>query len=216
VKQLSFESQENVGLILSSVKSFWEEDVRSFVLKNAKKRLESLLRIEFRQAVGAGRYRRTEKRKDRRNGHYTRALLTLYGWLEEIKVPRLRHGGWRSLVLGRYCRRTGALDRLILEGFLLGHSTRKTVRQFKRSLGAAISPQAVSNVVKALESEVVAFHRRRLKDAYQVLFLDGLWIRIARPVKVKKVLLVAYGMRSDNSRELLDFMLAPSEDEASW
>ena len=48
MKQLSFESQENVGLILSSVKSFWEEDVRSFVLKNAKKRLESLLRIEFR------------------------------------------------------------------------------------------------------------------------------------------------------------------------
>jgi transposase-like protein len=55
-----------------------------------------------------------------------------------------------------------------------------------------------------------------LNDAYRVVFLDGLWIRIARPVKVKKVLLVAYGMRSDNSRELLDFMLAPSEDEASW
>ena len=216
MKPLSFDSQENVGLILSSVKSFWEEDVRGFVLKNVRRNVEWMLGVEFRQAVGAGRYRRTDKRKDRRNGHYTRALMTLYGWLQEIKVPRLRHGGWRSLVFDRYCRRTGALDRLILEGFLLGHSTRKTVRQLKRSLGSAISPQAVSNVVKALGVEVRAFHRRRLNDAYRVVYLDGLWIRIARPLKVKKVLLVAYGIRPDNSRELLDFMLAPSESEASW
>jgi transposase-like protein len=200
----------------SNYTQFLTLPVRSFVLRGARRRLESLLKIEFRQAVGAGRYRRTEKRNDQRNGHYTRALMTLYGWLEEIKVPRLRHGGWRSLVLGRYCRRTGALDRLILEGFLLGHSTRKTVRQFKRLLGAAISPQAVSNLVKALESEVKAFHGRRLKDVYRVVYLDGLWIKIARPLKVQRVLLVAYGIRHDGRRELLDFLLAPSESEASW
>ena len=216
MKQLSFESQENVGLILSSVKSFWEEDVRGFVLKNVRRQLERVLGVEFRREIGCGRYQRTERRAGQRNGSYSRALMTLYGWLQEITVPRLRHGGWRSLVFDRYARRTGVLDRLILEGFLLGHSTRKTVRQFKRLLGTSISPQAVSNVVKALESEVKAFHHRRLKDAYQVLYLDGLWIKIARPLKVKKVLLVAYGVRPDNSRELLDFMLSPSEGEASW
>ena len=143
MKPLSFASGENVGPVLASVKSFWEEDVREFVLKNVGRQLERMLSVEFRQAIGAGKYQRTEKRRDQRNGSYSRALMTLYGWLQEIKVPRLRHGGWRSLVLGRYCRRTGALDRLILEGFLLGHSTRKTVRQFRRFLGAAISPQAV-------------------------------------------------------------------------
>ena len=87
MKQLSFESQENVGLILSSVKSFWEEDVRDFVLKAVRRRLEGLLKIEFSQAVGAGRYRRTEKRRGQRNGYYSRALMTLYGWLQEITVP---------------------------------------------------------------------------------------------------------------------------------
>lgn len=142
--------------------------------------------------------------------------MTLYGWLEEIKVPRLRRGGWRSEVLGRYCRRSAALDRLILEGFLLGHSTRKTARQFKRAYGGSISPQGVSNVVKALNDEVGAFHRRQLGDDYRFVYLDGLWLKITSPVKTRKVLLVAYGIRHDGQRELIDFMLATSESEACW
>jgi putative transposase len=216
MKPLSFASGENVGLILSSVKSFWEEDIRQFVLKNARHHLERILGVEFRQAIGCGKYQRTEKRQGQRNGYYRRAILTLYGWIEELKVPRLRQGGWKSIVLGRYCRRTKALDRLILEGFLLGHSTRKTVRQFRKLLGAGFSPQAVSNIVGALKAEVEAYHRRELFDIYQVLYLDGLWIKIARPVAAKMVLLVVYGYKRDGSKELLDFLLAPSESEASW
>lgn len=213
MKPLRF-TDGNVGWVYSSVKSFWEEDVREFVLKNARKHLERLLQVEFRREVGCGRYKRTEKRNDQRNGYYSRALMTLYGWLEEIKVPRLRRGGWRSEVLGRYCRRSAVLDRLILEGFLLGHSTRKTARQFKRAYGGSISPQGVSNVVKALNDEVEAFHKRDLGDDYRFVYLDGLWLKITSPVKTKKVLLVAYGIRHDGERELIDFMLATSESEA--
>lgn len=216
MKPLNFASGENVGPIFGSVKSFWEEDVRAFVLKNAGKHLERILGVEFRQAIGCGKYQRTGKRRGQRNGYYRRAILTLYGWIEEIRVPRLRSGGWKSIVLGRYCRRTKALDRLILEGFLLGHSTRKTVRQFRKLLGTGISPQAVSNIVGTLKAEVEAYHRRQLFDIYRVLYLDGLWIKIARPVAAKMVLLVAYGYRRDGTRELLDFLLAPSESEASW
>jgi putative transposase len=216
MKPLRFASGENLGPIFSSVKSFWEEDVREFVLKNAGRHLERMLGVEFRQAVGCGKYQRTEKRRGQRNGYYKRAILTLYGWIEELKVPRLRRGGWKSIVLGRYCRRTKALDRLILEGFLLGHSTRKTVRQFRKLLGAGFSPQVVSNIVGVLKAEVEAFHHRPLRDIYRVLYLDGLWIKIARPVAAKMVLLVAYGYKYDGTKELLDFLLAPSEGEASW
>jgi transposase-like protein len=215
VKPLRF-ADGNVGWVYSGVKSYWEEDVREFVLKNARKHLERMLEVEFRREVGCGRYKRTERRNDRRNGYYSRGLMTLYGWLEEVKVPRLRRGGWRSEVLGRYCRRSAALDRLILEGFLLGHSTRKTAKLFRRAYGGSISPQAVSNVVKALNHEVEAFHRRDLGDDYRFVYLDGLWLKITSPVKTRKVLLVAYGIRPDGQRELIDFMLANSESEACW
>jgi putative transposase len=215
VKPLRF-ADGNVGWVFSEVKSFWEEDAREFVLRNTRKQLERMLQVEFRREVGCGRYKRTQKRKDQRNGYYSRGLMTLYGWLEEIKVPRLRQGGWESEVLGRYRRRTAVLDRLILEGFLLGHSTRKTSRQFQRAYAGSISPQGVSNVVKTLNSEVETFHRRDLGDDYRFVYLDGLWLKITSPVKAQKVLLVAYGVRHDGERELIDFMLSSSESEASW
>jgi len=215
VKPLRF-TDGKVGWVFSEVKSFWEEDVRQFVLKNARKHLERMLQVEFKREVGCGRYKRSPNRKDQRNGYYYRGLMTLYGWLEEIKVPRLRQGGWESQVLRRYCRRTEILDRLILEGFLLGHSTRKTARQFRKAYGGSISPQGVSNVVKALNAEVEAFHRRDLGDDYRFVYLDGLWLSITSPVKAEKVLLVAYGARHDGEKELIDFMLASSESEASW
>ena len=61
MKQLSFDPQENVGLILSSVKSFWEEDVRGFVLKNVRRNVEWMLGVESRQAVGAGQFHSYER-----------------------------------------------------------------------------------------------------------------------------------------------------------
>ena len=215
MKPLRF-TEGNVGWIFSSVKSYWEEDVRAFVLKHARHQLERMLKVEFKQAVGCGRYKRSRKRSDYRNGYYKRGLMTLYGWLEDVRVPRLRHGSFEPEVLKKYSRRSQLLDRLILEGFLLGHSTRKTARMFKRSYGQSLSAQSVSNVVKALNAEVRSFHCRALGDDYRFIYLDGLWLNIVRPVKAKKVLLVAYGIRHDGSRELIDFMLAGSESESYW
>jgi transposase-like protein len=145
-----------------------------------------------------------------------RDLLTSYGWIEGLKVPRVREGGIESEVIERYRRRQRALDRVLLEAFLLGHSTRKSIRWFKKLFGSEISAQAVSNVVKELDQEVRQYHRRRLGDDYRFLYLDGLWITVTKPVKVKKVLLVALGVRQDGSKELLSFQLAGSESEASW
>jgi putative transposase len=216
VKPLRFASVENLGPIFYSVKSFWELDMQAFVLKNVGRQVERMLGVEFRRAVGCGRYRRVAGRKGQRNGYYRRGLLTLYGWLENIRVPRLRHGGWESEIFKRYRRRPQALDRLILEGFLLGHSTRKTVRFCQRVLGASISCQTISNIVKSLQAEVERFHKRHLADDYQVVYLDGLWVKIAGPVKTKKVLLVAYGMTASGQKQLVDFILASSESEACW
>ena len=108
------------------------------------------------------------------------------------------------------------VDRVLLEAFWLGHSTRKTRRLFKRLFGDSISAQTVSNIVRELDHQLEQFYRRPLGDDYQFLHLDGLWITLSKPVKVKKVLLVALGFRVDGSKELLSFQLAPNESEACW
>jgi transposase-like protein len=61
-----------------------------------------------------------------------------------------------------------------------------------------------------------SFHRRRLGDVYQVLYLDGFEVTLRRPVKVKKVVLVALGIRADESIELVSFQVASSESGSWW
>jgi transposase-like protein len=139
-----------------------------------------------------------------------RDLLCSYGWIEGLVVPRIREGGIDFELLERYRRRQRQVDVMLLEAFLYGHSTRKTVRWFKKLWGGGVSAQVVSNLVKELDQRVKEFHRRLVGDDYQFLFLDGLWITL------KKVLLVALGVRKDGSKELLSFQLANSESESCW
>ena len=205
-------SESNLWNRWFGVNSFWKE-IQGETKRFVKVRLERALVVEQGRRVGCGRYRRSQRRRGYRNGSYERDLLTSYGWIEGLKVPRVREGGIESEVLERYRRRQRAVDRVLLEAFLLGHSTRKSIRWFKSLFGKGVSAQAVSNIVKELDQQVQHYHRRRLGDDYRFLYLDGLWITLSKPVKVKKVLLVALGVKADGKKELLSFQLAGSESE---
>jgi putative transposase len=178
--------------------------------------LERALGEEVGRRVGCGRYQRSAGRSDYRNGHYERDLLTSYGWIEGLEVPRLRSGGYEHGLFERYRRRQRQLDWVLLEAFLLGHATRKTRQMFKSVFGAEVSAQTVSNVVKELDGEVGRFHGRGLADEYRFLMLDGLWLKVRRPCYQKKVLLVALGVRFDGEVELLSFQVGDRESEACW
>jgi transposase-like protein len=85
-------------------------------------------------------------------------------------------------------------------------------------LGTRVSAQTVSRAVKELTPLVERFHRRDLEDRYRVLMLDGVTQRMkgAGGKAVVKLVLVAYGITWDGQRELIDFMVSPSESEAAW
>jgi putative transposase len=214
MREMDF-SEKNLRNRWLGVKGFWNL-LEGEVKRLTKKQLERTLLWEQRMRVGCGRYKRSGKRQGYRNGSYFRDLLCSYGWIEGLAVPRVREGGIDFELLERYRRRQRQVDVMLLEAFLYGHSTRKTVRWFKRLWGGGISAQAVSNIVKELDQQVKEFHRRPVGDEYQFLFLDGLWITLNKPVKTKKVLLVALGVRKDESKELLGFQLAHSESESCW
>jgi putative transposase len=208
-------SESNLRNRWFGVNDFWRElqgEAKRFV----KVRLERALVVEQGRRVGCGRYKHTRRRRGYRNGSYARDLLTRYGWIEDLRIPRVREGGIESEVLERYRRRQRVVDRVLLEAFLLGHSTRKSIRWFRSLFGRGVSPQAVSNIVKELDHQVQQYHRRWLGDDYRFLYLDGLWITLSKPVKVKKVLLVALCVKQDGSKELLSFQLADSESESWW
>lgn len=214
MRELDF-SEGNLWNRWLGVKAIWEM-IQGEVTKSVKVTLERVLKEELRGRVGCGRYERNDRRRDQRNGSYGRALLTQYGWIDDLRVPRPRHGGLDSQILVRYQRRQRLVDRVLLEAFLRGHSTRQTRRVFAKLFGESVSAPTVSRILTGLDKDVVAFHRRPLKSEYEWLYLDGYSITLRKPVKQTKVILLAWARTSDGKSELVDFLLTTRESESSW
>ena len=174
--------------------------------------------IEGRMAEAVDRWLDTldgSALRDRRNGSYSRHLLSELGDIE-LSVPRTRHY-CPSEILKSYARRAPEIDRAILAGFVLGLSTRKVGEVLLALLGRPVSATTVSRVARTLDQTVAAFHQRPLKNAYKALMLDG--VVLARKTgagALKRPVLVALGIRHDGRKEIIDFQLAGSESAAQW
>jgi len=190
----------------------WGEDYRA----GARQALAELLEGRMAETIDRHLERMAELgQADRRNGCYTRWLLTELGVIE-LHVPRTRTFSALKVVRA-YARRAKDVDRMILACFLLGLSTRKVAIALLPVLGRPVSPATVSAVARQLDAAVAAFHRRPLRDIYRVLVLDGVVLKrktgagaLARPV------LVALGLRPDGKKEVIDFRLASAESAAQW
>ena len=152
---------------------------------------------------------------DRRNGRYSRHLLTELGDVE-LEVPRTRHYSALKVVRA-YSRRAQRIDRMILSCFVLGISTRKVAEALFPVLGERVSASTVSQVGKQLDQVVKAFHHRPLKDQYRVLIFDGVVLsRKSGAGALRRPVLVVLGIRPDGKKEIIDFRLAPGESALAW
>jgi transposase-like protein len=106
---------------------------------------------------------------------------------------------------------------LIRQAFLRGISTRQVGKVVAVLTGESVSAQTVSKLTRVLDQAVQAFHHRALGDDWAYLFLDGVWLKVRRACGPQRVLLlVAYGVRGDGTRELLAFTRAKGESQGAW
>ncbi|MCM8777902.1 MAG: transposase [Candidatus Omnitrophica bacterium] len=136
--------------------------------------LENLLEEAITEGVGAGRYQRKQTRKGYRNGNYLRDLLTRYGMIEKLQVPRIRQVGVEFRLFEKYQRRQYEVDAVIGRLFLLGVSTRKLNKFAREFLGAEISAAIASKTTEAMEKEMEMFQKAEISDDAEFLFLDGM------------------------------------------
>jgi putative transposase len=152
---------------------------------------------------------------DRRNGYFSRHLLTELGDIE-LTVPRTRRFSPVSIVRA-YARRAPQIDRLILACFVLGISTRKVSQALLPVLGEPVSATTVSRVAQSLDTAVAAFHLRPIKRQYRFLIFDGVVLkRKTGAGSVKRVVLVALGITPEGRKEVIDFCIAPGESQEAW
>jgi len=195
--------------------NYWEE--HDEVVKAFKKRLiEEALDAERSMLICCKPYERYSERQGQRNG-YWRRWITLKDGRLEIKMPRLRSGGYESQIIPRYKQRVKEVDEALKKIFLYGASTRLTGEALRPILGETISAQTISNIAKSLDEEVKIYHNRKIEDRYLYLFLDGIVLKIKTGFgSKKKVILVAYGIRIDGKREIIDFLVTKNESEQRW
>jgi putative transposase len=216
LKELDF-TKQSLNDFWFGVKGMFFEDVTEESRRLVKALLERTLEWEFSEYVEVKRHERSERRKDYRNGYWTRDLVTTWGLLKDIPVPRGRKRGFEPRTFERYKRVHRRVDEGVLKMFLMGVSTPKVADVLEALFDYTLSAAYVSKLAKRLDGEVNSFFDRSLKDELTYLFLDGITVKVKDiSQSVKRMILVAYGIRPDGSRQLIDFRVGRHEGKGSW
>lgn len=182
--------------------------------------LQALIEAEATAVIGAGRYERVEGRVTERNGSRPKVLSTKAGDLH-LQIPKLREGSFFPSLLERRRRVDQALYAVVMEAYVNGVSTR-SVDALVAALGCdtGISKSEVSRICAGLDERVEAFRSRGLGlVGYPYVYLDATYIHVrddALGQVVSRAVVVATGITSEGTREILCLDIGDSGDETFW
>jgi putative transposase len=181
--------------------------------------VQELIETEFTAFIGAGPHERTETRTAQRNGHRPRLLSTPAGDID-LAIPKARSGtSFFPELLEPRRRVDRALFAVIMTAYITGTSTRK-VDDLVKALGcdSGVSKSTVSRICKQIDETVGEFRTRRLDDVeFPYVFADATFVkgRVEGRV-VSRAIVVAFGVNTDGTREVLGVDVGDSEDEVFW
>src|SRR5688500_9574527 len=187
-----------------------------FLREGVRVLAQALMEAEVAQHVGAERYERSPERRGERNGHRERPWDTRVGSIE-LRVPRVRDGGYFPALLEPRRRAERALAAVVQEAYVQGVSTRR-VDEVVKALGMeGISKSQVSRICAALDAEVERFRTRPLAGPLPYVWLDATFVKVRQDGRIVSVaVVIAVGVRASGEREVLGVDVGPSEDGAFW
>ena len=116
-------------------------------------------------------------------GHYHRRVLTTYGLIPDLRVPKLRSGNaerpWQ--ILTRY----QLAMQLVLDQALYLYTLGLSIRDLQEALylvfGHVLAREAVNRVTIAAQSPMQVWRTRPITDTPPILIVDGVWVQILAP-----------------------------------
>ena len=194
------------------IQAHLDEVVRATV----EETLNALLDAEADRLCGAGRYERSEARKDTRAGSYDRRLQTKAGEVT-LTMPKLRTLPFETAIIERYRRRETSVEEALIEMYLAGVSVRRVEDITQALWGTRVSASTVSDLNQKIYGKIEEWRTRPLNGDYPYVFLDGIWLKRTWGGEVKNVaVLVAIGVSQSGYREILAVSEGAKEDSASW
>ena len=161
-------------------------------------------------------------------------LLTQYGRIADLRVPKLRRGNrelkWHTIE--RYERRSGPLlDHLIMRD-CLALSLRDLQEVLYETLGEVVSLSSCNRLLWEVDKQIKAWKSAVLEVLPAVVMVDGMWVKIADPTgdhcldaqgrlravkhKEKRVVLSALALWDDGHCEIVHWQIATGENQAAW
>jgi putative transposase len=211
--------------------------VQDTVIDTVQQIIEAALEEELHAYLGLERYEHVPRGRPAeltRSGSYQRVLITQYGPIADLQVPKLRRGNgaltWQSIT--RYERCWGPfLDQQVMN-YCLGHSLRDLQETMALTLGEVLSLSACQRLVSRVADQLKAFKTHPLENPPPILLVDGMWVKIAYPTgeyrhdaqgrcravkrKQKRVVLSALGVWPDGHWEIVHWKVAEGERANTW
>jgi putative transposase len=209
-KETRFKQVQN--LIFAGLKNLFnsqdELDFDKFTLTV----LESLMLLEREEYLKS-----SLGQNDSGNGGYLRDFRSLRTNSLQISIPRSRNGEFKPLILDLIKKQSEQINELALLLYRKGLSTRDVSSVMQEFFGESISYATVNKLAASFHDIRLAWEKRPLDAYYKVLFCDALYINLKRGNSYsKEAVYVIYGIKDDNSRELILLEVNPTESSTIW
>lgn len=212
----AMKTQPEQNKIVNINESALEKRIDEKIREGIETTLNTLLDEQADRIAGAGRYERSENRRDTRAGHYERKLHTRGGEVT-LRMPKLRTLAFETGIIERYKRRESSVEEALIEMYYAGVSMRRVEDITEALWGTRVSPSTVSELNQKLAVRLEEWRNRPLTGEYPYVYIDGIFLRRNWAGEVRNIsMLVAFGVNLDGFREVLGVMEGGREDEASW
>jgi len=210
------EDTPKLGNVIEIDEARIRDHLGELVRGSVEETLNALLDAEADQLCNAGRYERTEARRDTRAGSYERKLHTKAGEVK-LKVPKLRRQTFETAIIERYRRREASVEEALIEMYLAGVSVRRVEDITEALWGTKVSPSTISDLNKKVYTHIEAWRNRPIEGEYPYVYLDGIVLKRSWAGEVRNVsVLVAIGVGADGFRKVLGIAEGHKEDRSGW
>ncbi len=177
---------------------------------------QQLMELDVANRCGAPYGERGVSRTNSRNGYRSRTWETRAGAID-LNIPKLRQGSYFPGFLEPRRTAEKALVAVIQEAYIQGISTR-SVDDLVKAMGmTGISKSQVSRLCADIDERVHAFLDRPIEGDWPYIWIDATYVKVRSAGRIVSVaVIIAVGVNTDGTREILGMAVGPSEAEPFW
>jgi len=204
-------SQCNKMLYAGMLNLFQSQEVFDITAFSVKV-IEILMLLEREEYL-----KKMENKVDIGNGTYKIRYRALQSNSLLVRIPRTRSGKFTPVTLELLKKSREEVNRLALLLYQKGMSTRDVSYILKDFFGESLSYETVNKLAASFQKVREEWEKQPLDAYYKVIYGDALYMTVKRDKSyTKEAVHVLYGIKEDNTRELVLLEINPTESASVW